>query len=188
MRQESKEIEFQQLYTENFSRLYYAALYILRDEETAKDLINDVFADLWEDFNWQDKTINYTYLYKNVHNKCIDYLRHSNVENRFITLSEALGDEAYETNIDSDEQNERLEIINKTLDELPQRTKFVIEQCFYNGKKYTEVADMMNITTSGVNKHVMKALTIIRNKFSIKYKKGVTKTNNVKLGEEKDGE
>lgn len=38
---------FEQLFRENYVRLYYHALSFLNDEETAKDTVNDVFEKVW---------------------------------------------------------------------------------------------------------------------------------------------
>ena len=49
--------EFEKVYTEYYTRLYYFALHIVGDEEAAKDLLNDVFTGLWKGFHKLDKKI-----------------------------------------------------------------------------------------------------------------------------------
>lgn len=41
---------FEQLFRENYVRLYYHALSFLNDEKTAKDTVNDVFEKVWMNF------------------------------------------------------------------------------------------------------------------------------------------
>lgn len=51
MSEGEKETQFRELFTQNYSRLYHAALYLTNDSEAAKDVVNDTFASLWEE--WQ---------------------------------------------------------------------------------------------------------------------------------------
>lgn len=55
---------------------------------------------------------------------------------------------------------------------MPPRTKFVIEQCYFEDKKYQEVAEILGLSRDGVRKNIMKGLSMLRNAFSVKYKKG----------------
>ncbi len=164
-----KEQLFKKLFSENYSRLYSIAYYLIKDSEAAKDLVNDVFANLWESFDPDTKEYTHAFLYKNIYNKCIDYTRHSDVENRYLALYMNI---AEKQSPDWEEQDERLEVIYKVMEEMPPRTRFVVEQCYFNNKKYAEVADILNISTDGVRKHIMKALGMIRKEFSVNYKKG----------------
>jgi len=170
MGQGNKAQQFKILYTENYSRLYYSALYFLHDSEVAKDMVNDVFTEIWEHFDPLRIQYTFAYLYTNVHNRCIDYSRHVAVENQFVSLYREMNREM--TLSEAKEKDERLDVIYEVLKSLPQKTQFVVEQCYFNDKKYTEVADILGITTDGVRKHIMKALSAIREHFSVNYKKG----------------
>ena len=50
---------------------------------------------------------------------------------------------------------------------LPPKTKKVLEECYFNQKKYSEVAQMLNISTNTVKKHIMKALSSLREELSV---------------------
>lgn len=45
---EDKEIAFQELFQENYSRLFYASFYLINNESEARDIVHDYFADLWK--------------------------------------------------------------------------------------------------------------------------------------------
>lgn len=175
MRVSKKESLFQELFTTNYSRLYYAALYFVNDAETAKDLVNDVFAKLWEGFDGDTEIYTTAYLIANVRNLCIDYLRHSEVEIRYAQLYVKLHSEGLLA--EDDEKDERLDRIYKVIESMPARTRFVLDQCYFENKKYAEVAEILGITTDGVRKHIMKALEMLRNEFSVNYKKGQCSNN-----------
>ena len=73
-----------------------------------------------------------------------------------------------ETSDDETEENERIERIYNVLEHLPPQTKHIMEECYFNRKKYAEVAQALNISPSAVKKHVMKALRLLREEFNIK--------------------
>ena len=76
MKEQSKE-QFERIYAENYTRLYYFALNIIGDREASKDILNDVFAAVWKGFERLDKTKINTYLLSSVRNRAVDYLRHN---------------------------------------------------------------------------------------------------------------
>jgi RNA polymerase sigma-70 factor (ECF subfamily) len=170
MSDSKREIMFKELFTTNYSRLYYAALYYVNDAETAKDVVNDVFAKLWEDFDSESCVYTMAYFIKNIRNRCIDYLRHSEVENRYIQLYVKLNGEGLLA--EDDEKDHRLERIYQVIEKMPPRTRFIMDQCYFEEKKYVEVAEILGITTDGVRRQIMKALEMLRNEFSVNYRKG----------------
>ncbi len=165
-----KESIFQELFTTNYSRLYYAALYIVQDAETAKDMIDDVFAQLWENADDDMEIYTQAYLVTNIRNRCIDYLRHTEVENRYAQLYQKMNNDKILA--EDENKDERLETIYKVMEMMPARTRFVMDQCYFENKKYAEVAEILGISTDGVRKQIMKALSMLRNAFSVNYKKG----------------
>ena len=50
------------------------------DDETAKDLVQDVFVDYWEQQHTLHLTNPSSYLYKSIQNKCLNHIRHQAVE------------------------------------------------------------------------------------------------------------
>ena len=45
-------------------------------------------------------------------------------------------------------------------------------QCYFEGKKYDEVAEILGLSRDGIRKNIMKGLALLRNAFSVNYKKG----------------
>lgn len=165
-----KEQKFQELFTENYSRLFFAALYMINDSETSKDLVNDTFASLWENFDPNSSSYNFTYLYNSVRNRCIDWIRHSEVENRYIEL--CIQQNSINLLAEDEEKDERLAMIYKIIESMPPKTRFIMDQCYLQKKTYAEVADILSVSKDAIRMHIMKALEMLRNEFSVKYKKG----------------
>lgn len=169
---------FKQLYKANYARLYYYAFQFISDAETCKDIVNDVFEKTWNLYeSLQQETIT-AYLYANVRNKCIDHLRHSLVKEQYADFYKAVTQE--EADNDFSEREERIARIEKVIEELTDPTKTILKECYYENKKYQEVADEFGISTNGVKKHIMKALRLIREEFGIKKKSREVPENEVK--------
>lgn len=161
---------FEQLYKENYARLYYYAFQFTNDAETCKDIINDVFEKAWTQFETLQQETVVAYLYTNTRHKCIDYLRHSQVEEQYADFYRAVTQE--ETNNGFSEREERIARIEKVIEKLTDPTKTILKECYYENKKYREVADEFGISTNGVKKHIIKALRLIRQEFHIEKKSG----------------
>lgn len=169
---------FEQLYKANYARLYYYAFQFISDAETCKDIVNDVFEKTWNLYeSLQQETIT-AYLYANVRNKCIDHLCHSLVKEQYADFYKAVTQE--EADNDFSEREERIARIEKVIEELTDPTKTILKECYYENKKYQEVADEFGISTNGVKKHIMKALRLIREEFGIKKKSREVPENEVK--------
>ncbi len=161
-----KTYRFERMYKENYARLYYYAFRFLTDEEACKDVVNDVFEKVWQQFDELKAETYSAFLYTQVRNRCIDRLRHQQVEEQYAELYRELSEDVSE--IRADEREERLARIEKTIANLTDPTKTILKQCYYENKKYQEVADEFGISVSGVKKHIVKALKILREEFGIK--------------------
>lgn len=154
------------MYKENYIRLFYYAFRFLTDEEACKDVVNDVFEKAWQQFDELKTETASAYLYAQVRSRCIDRLRHQQVEEQYAELYRALSEDVFE--IRADEREERLARIERTIASLTDPTKTILKECYYENKKYQEVADEFGISVSGVKKHIMKALRLLREEFGIK--------------------
>ena len=57
---------------------------------------------------------------------------------------------------------EMQELIQQTLDKLPERTRKIFILSRYENKSYKEIAALMNMTTKGVDFHICKALKALQ--------------------------
>lgn len=151
-----KEI-FERIYTENYVRLYYYALHIVNEEETAKDILNDVFAILWKNISTFDATKVNAYLMTSVRNKAVDYLRRNVLQSHYSEEYLHTAEQFY-----SDYSSEKDELVAEMLGQLTPPTDQILEMCYLRRMKYAEVAEALHISTSTVKKHIIKALKTLR--------------------------
>lgn len=157
---------FEQLYKKNYTSLYYYAFRFITDEEVCKDIVNDVFEKAWQNFGKMNPETASAYLYAQVRNRCIDHLRHQQVEEQYADFYRVITEKDVDTS--PDEREERLQRIEAFIEQLKDPTKTILKECYYENKKYQEVAEKWGISTSGVKKHIMKALKMLREEFGIK--------------------
>lgn len=161
---------FERFFKENYSRLYYYALRYIPDAEICKDLVSDSFHFMWERIETFRTDTALTYMYTHVQHLCIDYIRRSEMKEANVPSYLSMLKEWNAT--DWQESEERIQTIMRLIEKMPSVTREVMEQCYLYKKKYREVAAMTGLSESGVRKHIMKGLDIIRSYFSVKYKKG----------------
>ena len=164
--EETRQQAFEQIYRKHYLRLFRYALSWLEDEDVAKDIVADLFSDLWDNNTvLQPDTVDY-YLGRAIKNRCVNYLRHKNVERKaieeMITHKESvIGDTP-------DVLEERMAMVTKVMEGMSAKMRFVIEQHYLEGKKYDELAEIMGTSSAMVHKYVSQALAIFRETFGNK--------------------
>jgi RNA polymerase sigma-70 factor (ECF subfamily) len=96
----------------------------------------------------------------------VDYIRHQTVERKYAEFFLQMYSEKQSEYEDCDEQ---IRFMRQILSELPPRTQLVLRECYFNNKKYSEVADELGISVSAVKKHIVKALKTMRKNFANKW-------------------
>ena len=69
--------DFELFFREHYSRLYFFALNITRDEETAKDIVSDLFTAAWNNRDNIDSTKLCSYIYTGLRNRCLNEIKRS---------------------------------------------------------------------------------------------------------------
>ena len=162
----SREQLFEQIYRKNYLRLYRYALSWLDDEEAAKDIVGALFSDLWDDGTVLIPETADVYLARAVKNRCVNYLRHKQVERKaveeFIVDKELLIPDSPEL------MEERMAVVSQVMEGMNAKMRFVVEQHYLEGKKYAELAEIMDTSSAMIHKYVSGALAKFREVFSKK--------------------
>ena len=86
--------------------------------------------------------------------------------------AEAYARTAAGTDEEEAEKEEQIERMYKVIERLPAQTRHILEECYFNQRRYAEVAEMLDISTSAVKKHIMRALQLLREEFDVKKRDG----------------
>lgn len=157
---------FEDLFRKYYSRLYYYALDWVNEEEIAKDIVSELFGDLWVNFDHWKPSNPEAYLARAVRNRCLNYLKHKVIERN--ALEAYLNEKQALISSDLTAQEELMRRIETVMTELPERTRFVVQQCYIEGKKYSELATQLDTTPGMIHKHISKALAIFRKALEVK--------------------
>ncbi|WP_256010169.1 sigma-70 family RNA polymerase sigma factor [Desertivirga xinjiangensis] len=153
-------VNFELLYNRWSGLLHQYAFYIVRDEEVAGSLVNDLFVQLW--FK-QTKPENLKgYLFRAIKNASINYL--ATRQNYPLTL---LDQEELTTISDlssispESDHADKLSMLQNLISQLPQKRQLVFRMHRIEGFSYAEIAELLQISVRTVEDHLSKAMQFI---------------------------
>lgn len=152
--------EYEGLFKKNYERLFYHAVSIVNDEDTARDVVSDVFVGVWRLRETINMTTIVSYLYTSVRNRCLDYLKNS--ARHAPLIEEVLGEMEQFTETDWDEYEARIAALRAELQRQPERVRRVLYLRFYEQKSNQEVADQLGISIDGVKKIIQRSFAQLR--------------------------
>ncbi len=158
-------------YTEIFERykviLYKHAFRLLKDQDEANDVIQDLFLTLWQKRNTLIfKTSLSSYLYTSVQNRIFDLIRHQRVAVKYV---DSIRDFIEQGQYITDEQvraKELTAIIEKEIAALPPKMRKVFELSRQEELSYKEIGQQLNISDKTVKQQVHNAVKILRLKLN----------------------
>jgi len=158
-----------QAYTEIYAR-YHAGIYIhtfnkLRIREDSKDLVHDLFSNLWhkrEELNLH--TSLKAYLYSAARYKVFDWISHREIKSQylssigdFITAGECVTDHRVR-------ERQLMELVESEIAALPPKMREIFELSRKESFSHKEIAEKLNISEKTVKKQVNNSLKILRAK------------------------
>lgn len=147
-----------------YSRLYYFAQHYLADEESAKDVVQDVFSAVWkqhEKFAEVNDLSSWLYtLTKNLCLKKIDYLKVRQKHNDLLKYRQLniVQDTLNDLDTSPVTFNEIGSIINQTLERLSPQCRQIFEMSRFDNLKNREIAEQLNLSQKTVEANITKAL------------------------------
>lgn len=150
---------FEALFRHYFPALMAFSLKFLSNEDDAREVVHMVFINLWEKRDSLDTSTSLkSYLFTSVHNRSMNMIRdRKKFSNEEIPESD--------TGIDVQSQMETMELeekINAVIASLPEKCREVFELSRFEGLKYGEIAEKLNISIKTVENQMSKALKILR--------------------------
>jgi len=139
----------------------YACSLTNGDMDEAEDVVQQVFVKLWEqraalEVQWSVKA----YLYKMVHNRCLNRLRDARIRERYKAHHAEELEQGHLPQPGAEtELNER---IQQALATLPTECRRVFELSRFEELKYREIADQLGISIKTVETQMGKALRLMR--------------------------
>lgn len=155
---------FEKVFKTYFKNLHAYALYILKKNESAREVIQQVFYKIWEKrISLNIHTSMKAYLYKSVYNECMLQLKKK--KNKEAYLSYILKQDTNKLAQGASEKIETTDLeirLQKALNELPEQCRTIFQLNRFEGLKYHEVASQMGLSLKTIENQMGKALKRLR--------------------------
>ncbi|PWV46537.1 RNA polymerase sigma factor [Chitinophaga sp. S165] len=165
--QERDHSAFTEIYNRYWKVLFIHALKILKDENEAADVIQDLFTVIWtQSEQWHIESNLKAYLYTGVRNRCLKAIAKGNRREAFVDELTSLfkeGTNATVNELDSRELEYRLQ---QEIEKLPPRMQEVYIKSREQGLSHKQIADEMGIAENSVKTTMHRTLTSLRTKLS----------------------
>ncbi|MDD4698325.1 MAG: RNA polymerase sigma-70 factor [Fermentimonas sp.] len=168
----SKDIQnFNALFNEYYRRFIRFAIGYLKDEQVAEDFVSEAFTVYWE--NKDDllpETNPPAYILTIIKNKCLNHIKHIRIQQRVTDELKDHNEWVLQTKISTLEacdpdfifSKELQEIIDNTLEKLPEKTQQIFSLSRDKGLTYKDIAAKTDLSQKAVEFHISKALHQLR--------------------------
>jgi RNA polymerase sigma factor (sigma-70 family) len=148
--------EFNQCVDEHADGVYRFILKNIRDEDKARDIVQDSFEKVWlkvQEINYEKSR---SYLFTTAYHTMIDHIRR---EKKFSTMDEL----AYDKHSYSSDYSGLKEILDEAVSKLPEIQRSVILLRDYEGYSYQEIGEIAGLSESQVKVYIYRARTFLKN-------------------------
>ena len=167
---------FEFIFKAYFPRLKAFARKFIPEEDTAEDIIQEVFMKIWVKRKEIMEDTFQTYLFTLVRNACLNYVKHRQIvdshQAKMLDTSKAESlfyadffSDPYHKTIFNEIQGE----IEKAMQELPEQTRKIFQLSRFEGLKNSEIAKILHISLRTVEKHNTRALERLKAHLSVHY-------------------
>jgi RNA polymerase sigma-70 factor (ECF subfamily) len=161
---------FEKLYFNMQPRLFGFSKKFIDDSEVARDIIQEIFFEFWE--NRQTiiiKTSVNAYLFRMLHNKCLNYIRNKKVHDKYASYVDIKLKEAELLFFDHDQENyksiffkEIEDIFRTSVENLPGSCREILVLSRMIGLSNKEIADQLSVSVRTIENQIYRALKILK--------------------------
>ncbi|MFT6868165.1 MAG: RNA polymerase sigma-70 factor (ECF subfamily) [Cyclobacteriaceae bacterium] len=158
---------FEHIFNEYYGLLKSYAMRFMDEPADSDEVVQEVYVKFWEKCEnlAPDSSIK-SYLYRSVHNTCLNYLKHEKVKDSYRQYVIGFMEEGYDAYAE-EKNTEGIQVrIYDAIDNLPPRCSEIFKLSRLEGLKYQEIADHLHISIKTVEVQMGKALRVLREKLS----------------------
>ena len=161
--QEGNKQSFEELYHRYKRRIYGNLKKLLKSDDLAEELLQEVFVKVWNKRHNLDVEKSFrSYLFRIAENLVYDFFRKAARDRKLEAHLTAAATKFYLHIEEALYTKESMAVLNKAVGLLPPRRRQIFTLCKLEGKSYEEVGLQLGISTSTINDHVVKATRSIR--------------------------
>lgn len=157
------ESSFNQLFNEYYITLSLFANRYVKDLDISREIVQDFFVHLFEIRDSLSITTSIdSYLYSSVRNRCLNHIRQVQMHEKHLENLKTA--DISSSNLEDNIMEIELEYqIFKIVSQLPDQCQKIFRMSRVDGKKNSEIGQILNISIRTVETQISKALKILRN-------------------------
>ncbi|WPU99047.1 RNA polymerase sigma-70 factor [Mucilaginibacter sp. cycad4] len=159
---------FAEIYARFFGLLYVHAYRKLGDEDEASDLIQELFASLWEKQPSLRVSENLSsYLYTSVRNRVLNLIERRKVNQRYMC---SLADYSETDHKYADEklrESELRQMIEKEINSLPEQMRIIFQMSRHEYLSYKEIGERLEMSEQAVKSVMKRTLKVLRQRLGL---------------------
>lgn len=157
------ERDFEAVFRQYYAPLCGYARQLLADSDDAEEEVQAMFLALWEKRIGLIITISLqSYLFRAVHNRCLNRLKHLSVRNEHREYTRYVGEGTVESPAQTLMGNELADRLHAAIQKLPEQCRRVFMLSRFEELRYNEIAEQLGISVKTVENQIGKALRILR--------------------------
>ncbi|MCK9410792.1 MAG: RNA polymerase sigma-70 factor [Prolixibacteraceae bacterium] len=161
---------FNEIYTKYYRKSYLYVKSYIHDDMASEDIVSEALIKLWEKMKQGPLDTVLPFLFTILKNQSLDYLKHKVIKKN---VHEAVRDalkrelEIRTTTLEASDpvdifSVEVQQIIETTLNSLPERTREIFIMSRFGNKPHKEIAELNKVTVKGVDYHIMQSVKALR--------------------------
>lgn len=152
--------------------LSYFSSRLLNDPDQAQEIVSDCFLKLWQKRQDFKTALNLkAFLFISCRNACLNYLEKLKVRNATQEQYMLYLQQSDQTILNEVVQAGVLELVNREIEELPDKIRTVFKLLYTEGKTTAEIAEELQVSVQTVRNQKTRAIELIKNAL---LKKGVS--------------
>nr|WP_121270279.1 RNA polymerase sigma-70 factor [Pedobacter schmidteae] len=164
---ERDETAFTEIYNRYWKVIYAHVYKMLRDEDDAKDVVQEVFGNLWIRAAAIKNNANVSgLLYVSARNKVFDLIEKNKVRSDYIGEIARFVSNPLSEKIDNIDEKRLIGILEREIQKLPPKMREIFELSRKEDLSHKEIAVRLSISEQTVKKQVQNALKVIKPKLN----------------------
>ncbi|MEO6304779.1 MAG: RNA polymerase sigma-70 factor [Bacteroidia bacterium] len=156
---------FETVFKTYYQSLCNYACSIIKDTDESEEVVQNIFYNIWNKREQLEISGPIrSYLYRAVHNDCLNKLKHAKVKTMYAEDYKKSADGSFDDASKVLQAKELGAQINAAIESLPEQCGKVFKLSRFENLKYAEIAEQLNISVKTVEVHMGKALKILREK------------------------
>lgn len=165
---EGDPIAFTEIYNRHKRELLVYAVKLVKDEELAGDLVQDVLISLWD----RRETVNLkgaivAYLFTALRYKFFDWIDKQKVRSDYVASFQSFIDEGEWITDNQIAEKELMAFIEEQITKLPEKMRKVLLMSHKENLSYKEIAERLNITEKTAHNQANNALKLLKIKLGM---------------------